>query len=66
MRLAWFIVLLAPVVVLVMLWALTRNAIAMKRDLDQRFERLQNKLETDATKAIDPLLRDKSGKNVPR
>ena len=65
MRLAWFIVLLAPIVVLVMLWALTRNAIAMKRDIDQRFERLQNRLETDATKAIDPLLRDQSGKNVP-
>lgn len=66
MRLAWFIVLLAPVVVLLMVWALARNAIAMKRDLDQRFERLQNKLETDATKAMDPLLRDKSGKNVSR
>ena len=65
MRLAWFIVLLAPIVVLVMLWALTRNAIAMKRDIDQRFERLQNRLETDATRAIDPLLRDQSGKNVP-
>lgn len=66
MRLAWFFVLLAPILVLIMLWALTRNAIAMKRDIDQRFERLKNRLETDATKTIETLFRDKSGDNDSR
>jgi hypothetical protein len=63
MQLSLFIVVLAPLIVLVMIWAFVRHAIAMKRDVDQRFERLQRRLEADATKAIEPLLREKSGKN---
>jgi hypothetical protein len=63
MRLSLFIVILAPVLVLFMIWAFARNAIAMKRDLDQRFERLQSRLESDATKAIETLWRERSGKN---
>jgi hypothetical protein len=57
------LVTLAPLVVLVMIWAFARNAIAMKRDLDQRFERLRKDLETDANETIDPLLRERSGDN---
>ena len=64
--LAWLIVILAPIVVMVIAWALARNAMAMKRDIDERFERLQNRLETDATKALETLLRDKSGKHDSR
>lgn len=57
------LVTLAPLLVLAMIWAFARNAIAMKRDLDQRFDRLRKDLESDATKAIDPLLRERSGQN---
>jgi hypothetical protein len=57
------LVALAPLLVVVMIWAFARNAIAMKRDLDQRFDRLRRELETDATEAIDPLLRERSGKD---
>jgi hypothetical protein len=62
MQLRLFLVITAILVVL-MIWSFARNAIAMKRDLDQRFDRLRRRLETDATKAIEPLLREKSGKN---
>lgn len=48
-----------------MIWAFTRNAIAMKRDLDQRVDRFRKRLETDATKAIETLLRERAGKNDP-
>jgi hypothetical protein len=58
-----FIVILTPLLVLAMIWAFTRNAIAMKRDLDQRFDRFRNRLETDATKAIEALFRERSGKD---
>src|SRR5262249_5588752 len=63
MRQAWLFVILAPVVVVAMFWSLTRNAIAMKRDIDQRFEGLRQRLEADATKLIGTLFRDRPGKN---
>jgi sensor domain CHASE-containing protein len=58
-----FLVILTSVVVVLMIWSFARNAIALKRDVDQRFDRFRRRLETDATKAIEPLLRDKSGQN---
>jgi ABC-type transport system involved in cytochrome bd biosynthesis fused ATPase/permease subunit len=63
MQLAWLIVILAPLLVLVMIWAFARNAIAMKRDIDQRFDRLRQRLENDATEAVETLMREKPGKN---
>jgi hypothetical protein len=63
MHLPLFVVILAPILVLLMIWSFARNAIAMKRDLDQRFDRLRRRLETDATKAIEPLLRERPDKN---
>ena len=63
MEVSSFIVIGAPVLVLVMIWAFARNAIAMKRDLDQRFERVRSRLESDAAQVIDTLLRERSGKN---
>jgi len=63
MPLSLLIVILAPLLVLAMIWAFARNAIAMKRDMDQRFDRLRSRLETDATNAIETLLRERSGKN---
>jgi hypothetical protein len=58
-----FLVILTSVLVVLMIWSFARNAIALKRDVDQRFDRFRRRLETDATKAIEPLLRDKSGQN---
>ena len=63
MELSLFIVIVAPLLALVMIWAFARNAIAMKRDLDQRFDRVQSRLETDAAKLIETLLRERSEKN---
>ena len=61
--LTWLLVIVTSLVVLVMIWAFVRNAIAMKRDVDQRFDRLRRRLETDATKAIEPLLHERSDEN---
>ncbi|HEY7498182.1 MAG TPA: hypothetical protein VH740_06705 [Vicinamibacterales bacterium] len=61
--LSLFLIIAAPILVLLMIWAFARNAIAMKRDLDHRFDRLRDRLERDATKAIETLLHEKSGKN---
>ena len=55
--------ILTSVLVVVLIWAFARNAIAIKRDVDQRFDRLRKRLESDATKAIETLLRARSDKN---
>jgi hypothetical protein len=57
--LSLILVILAPLMVGLMIWAFTRNAIAMKRDLDQRFDRLRKRLEADATKALETLMRER-------
>jgi hypothetical protein len=63
MHLSVFLIILTSILIVLMVWSFARNAIAMKRDVDQRFDRLRRRLETDATKAMEPLLRDKSEKN---
>ncbi len=57
------LVIVTPILVVAMIWAFARNAIAMKRDVDERFDRLRRRLENDATKTIETLLRDGSDKN---
>jgi hypothetical protein len=66
-----FIVLVAALltVVLVMLFASVWNAITLRRDLDQRFDRLRSGLEADATHILQTLLRKraaKGGSSKPR
>jgi hypothetical protein len=66
-----FIVTVAALltVVLVMLFASVWTTITMRRDLDQRFDRLRSGLEADATYILRTLLRKtpaKGGSSKPR
>ena len=65
MQFSLLFVIVAAILVLVLSLVLARNAIAIKRDLDQRFDRFQNRLENDATKAIEPLLRGRADEHDP-
>jgi hypothetical protein len=51
------------VLALVVLVAGVRNAIAIRRDFNQRFDRLRAGLETDATHIVHTLLRDRRGQS---
>ena len=58
MRLIVILVLSAMVVlVVVMTWAFVRNAMALRRDLNKRFDALGERLADEAESTIDPLLR---------
>ena len=58
MRLIVILVLSAMVVlVVVMTWSFVRNAVALRRDLNKRFDALAERLAGEAESTIDPLLR---------
>ena len=58
MRLIVILVLSAMVVlVIVMTWSFVRNAMALRRDLNKRFDALGERLADKAESTIDPLLR---------
>jgi uncharacterized membrane protein affecting hemolysin expression len=58
MRLIVILVLSAMVVlVVVMAWSFVRNAVALRRDLNKRFDALGKRLADEAESTIDPLLR---------
>jgi hypothetical protein len=40
-----------------MLWSFVRNAIALKRDVDKRFDDFRERLADEAETTVDPLLR---------
>ena len=54
-----FFVIAASAFVILLIWAFTRNAIRMKRDIDRRFDRVRDQLEKDAGDTLEPLLRNK-------
>jgi hypothetical protein len=45
------------VLVIVMAWSFVRNAVALRRDLNRRFDALGERLAEKAESTIDPLLR---------
>jgi hypothetical protein len=55
-----FIIILVPLAVIVMIGAFVANAIALKRDLDRRFEDFRDRLETQANSTLDTLLKAES------
>ena len=55
MRAAFVLVVL--VIFAAMLWSFVRNAIALKRDVDKRFDEFRDRLADDARTTVDPLLR---------
>jgi hypothetical protein len=50
-----FIIIVIPLVVL-MARAFIRNAVALKRDVDKRFDDLEERLADQATSIVEPLL----------
>ena len=57
-RLIVILVLCAMVVlVIVMAWSFVRNAVALRRDLNKRFDALGERLAGEAESTIDPLLK---------
>ena len=45
------------VLVIVMAWSFVRNARALRRDLNERFDALGDRLADEAESTIDPLLK---------
>ena len=45
------------VLVIAMTWSFVRNALALRRDLNKRFDALSERLADDAESTIDPLLK---------
>lgn len=55
MRVAFVLVVL--LIFGAMLWSFVRNAIALKRDVDKRFDDFRDRLADEAKTTVDPLLR---------
>lgn len=55
MRVLFVVVVL--VVFGAMFWSFVRNAIALKRDVDKRFDDFRDRLADEAETTVDPLLR---------
>jgi hypothetical protein len=49
--------LIVTVVVGAMIWSFVRNAMALKRDVDKRFDDFRVRLADEAESTVDPLLR---------
>jgi hypothetical protein len=56
MTMAWILALALTLLIAVMIRAFLINAIAMKRDIDKRFDDLRVRLEHEATSTIEPFL----------
>ena len=55
MRVIFVLVVLA--IFAAMVWSFARNALALKRDVDKRFEDFRDRLADEAETTVDPLLR---------
>ena len=56
MRAAIFVIVIL-VIFGAMAWSFARNALALKRDVDKRFDEFRVRLADEAESAVDPLLR---------
>ena len=50
-------VLVVLVIFGAMIWSFARNALALKRDVDKRFEDFRERLADEAESTVEPLIR---------
>jgi hypothetical protein len=57
------IAILACLLIIVMIGAFVRNALALKRDLDRRFVDFRARLETEANSTLEAFLKANEGQD---